>query len=279
MIESEECIHKFIEEYSFRLDEKTVDLYQKAVRQLLIYTTKSVVEVTAKDIRSWLITLELGGYKKVTIKTKLAGIKLFFKYCLEEEFVSHSPAAPVPFPELEDSLPHYLEMHQLIELRLLVEGNIEDRAIVEVLYATGIRVSELINLQIEDICWIERLINIQSGKRKKGRIVLFTRSCGEHLRAYLDQRRDTIPNVFVDATATRPAVKRTIQSRFERYEKRLGVRCTPHTLRHTFAAHLAQKGMPLECIQVLLGHNSPHQTQLYARLYSHARKLMYDEWM
>ncbi|WP_413789613.1 tyrosine-type recombinase/integrase [Metabacillus rhizosphaerae] len=110
-------------------------------------------------------------------------------------------------------------------------------------------------------------------------MVLFTRSCGEYLKKYLEERDDILPFVFINPSATGPACIRTIQDRFNRYKKDLGIHLSPHTLRHTFAAHLAIKGMPLAFIQDLLGHDSPHQKQLYARLYSHARKEMYDEWM
>jgi site-specific recombinase XerD len=131
----------------------------------------------------------------------------------------------------------------------------------------------------EDIIWLERLIHIPKGKRKKARIVLFTKSCEEYLKAYLESRCDDLPFVFLNRYGTRPLGIRAIQKKFKAYQYHLGIPMTPHTLRHTFAAHLAIKGMPLECIQTLLGHIDPHQTHLYARLYSEARKLMYDEWM
>ncbi|MCR8847765.1 tyrosine-type recombinase/integrase [Rossellomorea sp. SC111] len=279
MISSEECIQNFILEYSFRLNEKTIDLYQKAVRQLFNHCEKVFNEVSTKEIRNWINYLDDNDYKPATINSKLFGIKLFYKYCAEEGLISSNPAVAISLLELEDSLPHYLQVEQLMQLRKMVEGNTKERAIIEVLYSTGIRLGELISLRKENINWSERLINIENGKRKKGRIVLFTNMCAEHLKIYLHQRKDDLPYVFTNATSSGPVVKRSIQSKFETYEKNLGIRLTPHTLRHTFAAHLAQKGMPIECIQVLLGHISPYQTQIYARLYSHARKMMYDEWM
>ncbi|WP_253958176.1 tyrosine-type recombinase/integrase [Metabacillus halosaccharovorans] len=279
MITSEVCVQKFKDDYRFRLAEKSINLYLLATEQLLDYCSKPFYELTTRDIRNWLVHLEDNEYKPITVKSKLAGIKLFYKYCKEEELVKHDPAVSIPFPEIEDRLPHYLEHSQLLQLRRIVENRVDERAVIEVLYATGVRIGELVAMKKEEINWSERIITIPNGKRKKARMVLFTRYCGEYLRKYLDERDDDHQYVFVNPSATGPASIRTIQDRFMSYKKDLGIHLSPHTLRHTFAAHLAIKGMPLACIQDLLGHDSPHQTQLYARLYSHARKEMYDEWM
>lgn len=275
----EVCLQQFIKDYSFRYEPETVDLYQKAVRQMITYSGESYDLITSSDIRKWAIYLEENNYKAVTIKAKLSGLIVFYRYCVEEGFIKHNPMQSVQLPEIDESLPHYLQHEQLIQLRELVKTSTEERAIIEVLYATGVRISELANIKKEDINWSERTIHIPNGKRKKARIVLFTRSCAEYLESYLRTRLDSLPYVFVNTTGTDAACPRTIQKWFKKYSKILGMRMTPHTLRHTFAAHLAIRGMPLECIQELLGHDSPYQSQLYARLYNHARKLQYDELM
>lgn len=280
MITSELCIQNFKNEYRFRLKEETSNLYELAMKQLLSYCEKPFNKITAGDIRSWMLYLEtIGGYKPRTVKCKLAGLKLFYKYCTEEELMERNPAESIPFPEIEDRLPYYLEQEHLEKLRRLVEGRLQERAIIELLFATGIRISELAAMKKEDIVWSERIIHIPEGKRKKGRIVCFSRMCGEHLKAYLEEREDNLPYVFLNKTKKGPLNIRTTNLDFENYARQLGFHLTPHTLRHTFAAHLARKGMQLQGIQLLLGHNGPHQTKLYARLYNHARKQMYDELM
>jgi site-specific recombinase XerD len=279
MMLSEEMIQTFINEYDVRLTKETLDLYQKSVWNLLTFCDTSLNSITTRDIRNWILHLENNQYTSSTINSRLAGVKLFYKYCVDEEIVKESPAEVVPFLHLKDKLPYYLKMDQLMQLRKLVEGRLEERAVMELLYATGVRIRELVAIKLEDIDWSERIIRIEEGKRKKGRIVLFTRECSEHVKAYVQTKQDSTPFLFTNVLGTKSIPVRTIQRRFEVYEKKLGFRITPHTLRHTFAAHLAKKGMPLECIQTLLGHNMPHQTQLYARLYSHAQKEMYDEWM
>lgn len=279
LITSEISLKQFKDEYSFRLEEKTVNMYILAVEQLMAFGDKPYSEINSRDIRRWMASLESKEYKAATVKSKLAGIKLFYKYCTEEGLLAKNPVKNIPFPEVEDKLPRYLQQDELFQLRQLVKGKLEEKAVIEMLYFTGVRLMELVDMKKLNINWKERMITVPKGKRKKERIVLFTRECAEHLRAYLDTREDTLPFVFVNSKGTGPVCSRTIQLKFESYTKKLGTHISPHTLRHTFAAHLARKGMPLACIQILLGHNSPHQTQLYARLYHEARKELYDQWM
>lgn len=205
-----------------------------------------------------------------------------FLYCFEEGILSTNPAAEIPLPLTDETKPSYLTISDLSKLKILVNGRtLDERAIIEVLYATGMRISELSNMRKEDIKWNERMIHIPKGKGKRGRIVLFTKECEVHLKAYLDTRRDDIPYVFVSPkNRVRPFRIKCVGQRFkEIYSKQLGFRVTPHSSRHTFAAHLAQRGMPPIYIQYLLGHEDPQQTRYYARLYNNARKDMYDEFM
>ncbi|MBH0169310.1 tyrosine-type recombinase/integrase [Fictibacillus sp. 18YEL24] len=246
---------------------------------MLSFSGKSYDEITTRDIRKWLLFLEDNGYKSGTIKYKIFGLRKFYQYCLEEESVKYIPVEGIILPKDEDKLPHYLTNKQLIQLRSLCEGNLRQRAMIEVLYTTGIRLGELINMKKEDINWSERMIVIPKGKGKKERIVLFTKECAEYLTSYLQSRNDDLNFVFVNKYGTRPMIAWNIQEMFGQYRKAIGVYFTPHTLRHTFAAQLAMKGMPLSCIQTLLGHEEPKHTHYYSRLHQQAQKQMYDEWM
>jgi site-specific recombinase XerD len=278
---SDHWVKQFTLDYQFRLDSRTLKGYHLSVIGLLDYTRKAFDAITKRDIRNWLGHLTDNGYQTSTINNKLAGLKLFFNYCREEGVVPQNPAEDIPFSKVEEKLPRYLSMEQLTRLRALLQGRLEERAIIEILYASGIRISELDAMKKTDLNWSERLIVIPQGKRKKGRIVLFTKECAEHLKAYLDSRTDDGPFVFalVTSNGRRSKHARVVDHRFLLYSEQLGFKVTPHTLRHTFAAQLAKKGMPLECIQVLLGHEKFDTTRIYARLYDHARKEMYDEWM
>lgn len=279
MLTSEVCINQFINEYKFRIERNTLVCYLASIRQLLSFCEKPFNNVTTRDIRSWFIHLEEDGYKQSTIKHKLIGLRLFYRYCLEEEIMTHNPAEKVPLPKDEDKLPYYLTNEQLMKLRLFCEDNLQQRAVIEVFYATGVRLRELTNMKLENIQWSERMIRIPEGKGKKERIVLFTNECSEHLKVYLQSRCDELPFVFVNRDGTASIYPRVIQNWFENYRKKLGFYLTPHTLRHTFAAHLTMKGMKMAYIQTLLGHENPRHTHFYSRLHCYAQKQMYDEWM
>lgn len=279
MITSEEYIKQFMDDYCIKLKKRTLNGYILSVRQMLAFYNKQFNEITTKDVRNWLLHLEEKGYKHNSIRNKLVGLGAFYRYCLEETFISRNPIDAIPYPKHEDKLPHYLTVDQLVLLRSLCKENLKHRAVIEVLYATGVRISELTNMRLEDITWEERMIRIPNGKGKKERIVLFTKECAEHLLAYLHTRSDDVPFVFTNRNGNGPNDPNSIQGWFVNYRKELGVYMTPHTMRHTFAAHLAMRGMPFVSIQSLLGHIDPNHTRLYSRLYDNARKEKYDEWM
>lgn len=272
-------IELFRNELKFRYEPETLNLYQKAVEDLLMNCGKSVERVTAADIRVWLNELEKKGDKTSTRNTRLSGVITFFRFCLDEGIVQVDPTKTLSLAKVEDKLPQYLNREQMTRFRELVKDDFYYRAIMETLYATGVRIGELVDMRKEDINWSERSIHIPDGKLKKARIVLFTRDCEVTLRVYLNEREDNLPYVFLNTSWNGPLCKRTVQKQFTYYGKELGFRITPHSLRHTFAAQLAMKGMPLSGIQVLLGHAEAHHTQIYSRLYEHARKAIYDEFM
>lgn len=270
---------KFKEEYQEKLAPTTIIEIQLATKQLLVYCQKAIYDIQTKDARNWLLHLQNSGYAQSSVATKLSSIKTFFRYCLEEDIISHNPLIPIWVLREKYKTPNYLKMDQLEQLRKVASIQCQQRAIVEVLYATGARISELCAMKREDIQWSERMIHIPNGKGEKARMVLFTSVCEEHLKAYLQERTDDLPYLFLDRFQKGPIRKHVIQHYFAKYTKELGFHVSPHTLRHTFAAHLAIKGMKLMSIQVLLGHEEPSHTEVYTQLYQQAQKDKYDEWM
>lgn len=275
----EEYLKNFKEEYQNKQHPESIQHTQLAMKQLLTYCEKSIQDINTRDVRNWLNHLQTNGYAKATVRTKLYRIKPFFKYCLEEAIIQHNCLDSISIPEDKQKLPRYLEMEQMEKFKQLVSSQLRQRAVIEVLYSTGVRVGELCNMKKEDIHWSERMIHIQKGKGKKDRIVLFTKECEEYLKAYLNARHDELPFLFLNRYKNGPLGSGTIRFWFKTYRKELKINMSAHTLRHTFAAHLAIKGMPLVYIQTLLGHENPKDTQLYARLHDHAQKQKYDEWM
>ncbi|WP_256816034.1 tyrosine-type recombinase/integrase [Cytobacillus sp. Bac17] len=255
---SETCRKQFALDNLAWLDLKTVKNYNLAVKQLFEHTGKPIEEISKQDISSWIASLEEKECKPLTIRGKLQGVKMFFKYCLKEGFVSADPASAIRLQPVKETPPSYLTKEEISQLRQLVDARLPvERAIVEVLFATGMRISELLSIKKEDINWSERTISIPQGKRREGRVVLFTQTCESHLKAYLESRTDDSPYVIVNSGhKIGPMNIRFIGALFKAYSKKLGFRVTPNILRYTFAASLAQKGVPIESIQYLLGHKN-----------------------
>lgn len=279
MNNAEDYMEKFKKEYSGKLEQSTLKDIQFNMEQLLANCNKSIQDISTKDIRIWLDHLNTKGYAEGSVNTKFFRVKRFFQYCVEEEIITRNPLQWMPIPVVKQKLPHYLTIDQLMELRKLVSGQWKQRAAIEVLYTTGIRVSELCAIKKVDINWNEQSIHIVKGKGKRDRIVLFTKECAEYLKAYLQDRHDDLPYLFLNHAESGQTNRYGIEHWFRKYRKNLGFYISPHMLRHTFAAHLARKGMPLVYIQTLLGHEDQRNTQIYARLYNQARKEMYDELM
>lgn len=237
------------------LDLKTVNNYNLAVKQLIECTGKPIEEISQQDILSWISGLDEKGCIPLAIRMKLQGVKRFFKYCLKKGYISADPASAIQLQTVKGTSPTYLTLEEISQLRQFVDTRSPvERVIVEVLYATGMRIGELLSLKKEDINWSERTIRIQKRNRKEERFVLFTGDCEMHLKAYLESRTDDSPYVIVNPGFKRgPLDISTIGSWFGAYSKKLEFRVTPYILRYTFAAALAQKGIPIASIQYLLG--------------------------
>ncbi|WP_404356451.1 tyrosine-type recombinase/integrase [Cytobacillus firmus] len=262
---SETCRKQFALDNLARLDLKTVKNHNLAVKQFIESTGKPIEEISKQDISYWIAGLEEKGCKPLTIRGKVKGVKMFFKYCLKEGFISADPASEIRLQAVKENPPSYLTIEEISQLRKLVDERLPvERAIIEVLYATGMRISELLSIKKEDINWSERTIRIPQGQQMKGRVVLFTQECESHLKAYLESRTDDSPYLIANSRRkSGPMDISSIGTLFKTYSEKLGFRVTPHTLRYTFAATLAQKGVPIESIQYLLGHKNL-QTTNYA---------------
>lgn len=272
-----EVQQSFFDDHQARFSPETMRSYGIALHQFFSFFDKEYDEIKASDIRSWLASLEAQGLKPRSIHLKLSAVKSFYRYCMEENLVIKNPTVTVHTPKKDDSLPYYLSKRQIALLQELTKSDPRDRAIVETLYTTGVRVSELLEIRIEEIKWETRQIWIRKGKGNKERFVLFTHDCAERLRTYLDNRREVSPYLFANNRGGHLS-RVLVEKKFRDYSEELGFKVVPHTMRHTFAAHLAEKNMPQSYIQELLGHVNINSTRIYTRLMEHARKKQYDRY-
>lgn len=274
---NQDMIQAFLNDQFACFSPETNRSYKISLSQFFSFFKEDYTTVKPRDIRVWLASLEENGLKPRTINTKLAALKSFYAYCLEEDKMTKNPAQMVLSPKKEDRLPSYLTKRQLALLQEQARKNHRDRAIIDTLYATGVRISELLNIKLGDVKWETHQIWIREGKGNKERFVLFTYACAERLETYLQSRKDSSEYLISNGRGEALSYP-SVEQMFKKLSKDLGFKVTPHTLRHTFAAHLMEKGMEFHYIQELLGHVNVNSTRIYTRLMNSAQKKLYDQY-
>jgi integrase/recombinase XerC len=229
-------------------------------------------------IRSWLASLHGQGHRQTSTARRLASLRTFFRFLCREGLLETNPARALLAPRAERRLPAHLDEREVARL-LEIHGDDlvsrRDRVILELLYATGMRCSELVGLDLGDIDRSGRLIRIM-GKGRKERLVPFGRPAAAALAAYLESRK-ALPAREPALLLNRRGGRLTDRSVRRGLARRIGDaarhgRVTPHTLRHSFATHLLQRGADLRAIQELLGHSSLSTTQRYTHV--NARQML-----
>lgn len=272
-----EALQSFFNDNRVRFSSETLRGYEIGLKQFFSFCKKNYDLVKPTDIRAWLAHMEEEGLKPNSIHLKLAAVKTFFHYCMEENRLTKNPAQTIHTPRKNDSLPYYLNKREVALLQELTKNDARERAIVDTLYNTGVRISELLNIKLGDVKWETLEIWIRKGKGNKERFVLFTHECAERLKFYLALRPQESEYLFANHHGKK-LNRNFVQHQFRSYSKTLEFKVSPHTMRHTFAAHLAEKGMKQSYIQELLGHVNINSTRIYTRLMEHARKKQYDQY-
>jgi len=257
----------------------TIASYERDLRQLADYLRASGVSWNKAGnvvLRGFLAVLHEKKQKKSTVGRKLAAMRSFYEFGLKKKWIAENPAKVLATPRQEKKVPSFLSEEEAAALLDLPSSDkpadLRDRAILELLYATGIRVSELVGADIEDVHLDERLVRVR-GKGKKERLVPFGRKAVEALRGYFHVRlglvgRDPAERaVFLNYRGGR-LTARSVERMVRTYIRRTAVsrRISPHSLRHSFASHLLGRGADLRVIQELLGHASLATTQKYTHV-------------
>jgi integrase/recombinase XerC len=236
-------------------------------------------KLTPQDLRAYVAALHEAGYAKGTVARRLASMRSFFKFVMREGGIDSNPAKPLRNPRGERKLPHFLtgdEIKRLLEAPPKDEpAGLRDRAILETMYSAGLRVSEAVGLDDDDLDWDQRLLHVY-GKGKKERLAPLGSYAIRALEAWLavrelaaDAEVDGMTPVFVNRFGHR-LTTRSVGRMLEKYIKESGLdgRTSPHTLRHSFATHLLDRGADIRSVQELLGHKSLTTTQIYTHVTS-----------
>ena len=239
-------------------------------------------------VRTYLAFLNDKQYSKATIARKLATLRSFYKFLVKRNQLGSNPVAAVRTPKQDKKLPKFLEYEDVKRLLETPPMNnwlgARDRAILETLYSTGIRVSELVALNMDDVDFLGEVVHIR-GKGKKERIAPISSSALQVIQHYMEFRNKRAQSsrnfdskvLFVNKHGRRLST-RSVRRKMDKYLKMAGLDPTisPHTLRHSFATHMLNNGADLRSVQELLGHQSLSTTQVYTHLTTKKLKEVYE---
>ena len=268
----------------------TVSAYSSDILSFLIWLNeKSITDVSYASIREYLLYIQQFNYSKTTTARKIASLRTFYRFLYREKVIETNPAVGIHSPKRGKSLPEFLTEREidniLNKINMDSPAGYRNRTILELLYATGMRISELSSLNFENLNLDENEIKV-FGKGSKERIVLVSERAKKFLETYIKTVRylifktDSIKSndpVFINKTGYRlqpQSVRSAIREVVEKIE--LPKHVTPHVFRHSFATKLLENGADLRVVQELLGHSSISNTQIYTHVSTERLKQSYN---
>ena len=283
---------KAYENYLYKVkkaSDNTVFSYIRDIRQFSDWADKqgiALVDVTQLNIRSYLDHLKVLGKSDATVSRSMASLKNFYTYLVSAGFVEATPLIEIHVERGEKKLPQILTNKE-IELLLaqpacVDEKGYRDKAMLELMYATGIRVSELIELNLDDVNIDVGIIKCSNAK--KGRVIPLYPAAQKALKVYLkDIRAGMLADpdeqaLFVNVNGARMS-RQGFWKILKHYQQTAGIEkeITPHTLRHSFAVHLLENGADIDSLQELMGHCDISSTQLYTQMINQKLKSVYEK--
>jgi integrase/recombinase XerC len=272
----------------------TVKSYREDLQALEGYLTQAhggtcpgPGNVTTPDLRGYAAHLQTVGYAKTTIARRLASLRSFFRFGAREGWCTANPAKPLRNPRRPARLPFFLSSEELDRLLNAPSAKgamgLRDRAILETLYSAGLRVSELVGLNLADLDFSGGVVTVR-GKGRRERLAPLGSFAQKALKRWLTERRvastetnGALSAVFVNRFGKR-LTTRSVGRLLEKYLKQTGLdeRTTPHTLRHSFATHLVDRGADIRSVQELLGHKNLATTQIYTHVSTAALREVYE---
>jgi len=259
----------------------TIDSYSLSLNQFFDFLGEEWDEVpdleaiTTDDIRPFLSYLMDKGQKKSSLRLKMAAIKSFFRFCQKRDYIEKNPAALIPTPKRDKKLPSFLLQNEISEMLDNIKddapASLRDKALAELLYSSGLRISEALQLNVNDINFSQKTVKVL-GKGRKERIAHIGDRALSALKKYLSQRAILNNNssesaLFLSVRGNRMnsvnayrIINRLMKKHTESPQK------SPHVLRHTFATHMLDNGADIQSVSEMLGHASLSSTQVYTHI-------------
>jgi len=274
------------------LSKNTIEAYSHGLNRFLNYLRRKgmeeVREISKLDIREFLLFLKKKGLSSKTLARNLVSIRVFMRFLTEESILSANPAEEIESPKTAKTLPEILSLEEVETLLEQPDPQIpqgmRDRAMLEMLYATGMRVSELTRLQVNHV-HLDAGYVLVYGKGSKERIVPIGNEAIEWARRYMGETRERLlkkresPFLFVNRSG-KPMSRQYFWKSIKAYGRRAGIRkrITPHLLRHSFASHLLERGADLRSVQLMLGHADISSTQIYTHVTGERLKKIHQRY-
>jgi integrase/recombinase XerD len=256
------------------LSKNTVSSYKNDIASFSSWCDKEHLDrlkITDLNLNNYISNLFSIGLKSSSINRKISSIKHFYLFLLKKKVIKNSPADEITTPKQEKYLPTSMSEDEVESLLGSPKSSIKierrDKAMIEILYATGMRITELVNLKLTDIDFNRSVLKV-FGKGSKERLVPYGEKAAEALRIYLEDRKTLdSKDVFLSNRGTR-ITRGAFWQRIKIYIKRENLKSSisPHTLRHAFATHLLNRGADLRSVQILLGHSDLSTTQIYTHI-------------
>ncbi len=232
-------------------------------------------------VRKYLAQLKERNLSARTVGRKLSSLRSFFRFLIKEGYIKVNPVDAITSPKQEKTLPKFLTEEDVVRLieapdRQTLKG-LRDHAILETLYSTGMRISELVSLTEEAVDFIGATVRVL-GKGKKERVVPIGERALRAIRNYLAKRKVASHFIFLNKNK-KPLSARGFRKEMDKYIRLISLKehISPHTLRHSFATHLLNRGADLRSVQELLGHANLSTTQIYTHLTTEKLKSMYEK--
>lgn len=286
----EDTLNSFLDylQYEKKYSILTINNYKRDIQYFFAFLNDKKInkfeQIQYQDIRQYLIHLHNYQYSKKTISRYISSLRTFFKYLYINGNIDSNPMILISNPKLDKKLPNFLYTNDLEQLLNTPKTDeiygIRDSLILELLYSTGIRVSELVNIKLKDINYDDKQIKIK-GKGNKERYVLFGNVCLKKINQYISNSRTILDKKNSDYLILNyngdKITSRSIEKILKKYQQLadLKINVTPHTLRHTFATHLLDGGADLKSVQELMGHKSLSSTQVYTHITSDRLRSVY----
>jgi len=283
----EKYIQKFIRylEIEKNYSQHTVVNYKGDLEDFNRFLGGAEVEkVDYLTLRKYLAVLKEKSLGNRSVGRRLSALRSFFKFLTRESYIKVNPILMLSSPKLDKHLPSFLtedEVTRLIESAFAKDKDDllgpRDRAILEAFYSSGLRISELVGLDVDDIDFISGILKVR-GKGKKERIVPVGEAALSAIKKYLDRKKKPTQAVFLNKNNKR-LTTRGVRGIVDKHIHSVGIRqgVSPHTLRHSFATHLLNRGADLRTVQELLGHANLSTTQIYTHLTTDKLKSVYDK--